>query len=66
MQQLVYPDNVDALYALDQSHSLDGAFDTLAKIGVASGHVYSLIAEMIGREAKGGRSEATNRRFAHQ
>jgi len=37
-------------------HSLDGAHDTLAKIGVASGHVYGLLAEMIDREAKGGKS----------
>jgi len=46
---------VTALYDLDHLHSLDGAYDTLAKIGVASGHVYALLAQMIDREATGGK-----------
>jgi len=53
--QIVYPENVDALYDLDRFHSFDGAWDTLARIGVASGHVYSLLTEMIEREARGGK-----------
>ena len=53
--QVVYPENVDAFYDLDRFHSFDGAWDTLAKIGVASGHVYSLLTEMIEREARGGK-----------
>ena len=54
IEQVVYPENVDTLYDLDRLHSFDGAWDTLARIGVASGHVYPLLTEMIEREAQGG------------
>jgi len=51
---VIYPENVVALYDLDRLHSFDTAWDTLARIGVASGHVYPLLTEMIEREAQGG------------
>lgn len=52
LKQLATPTYIDVLYHLDNEGHIDGCYDTIAKIGLATGTIYSLLVHMSDRGAQ--------------